>query len=462
MKKLLILLLITTSSVFFAQDISGSWTGILEVQGAKLPLVFNFTKGSDGYTATMDSPKQGATGIPFEKVSFINKKLTVSLSAAGIKYSATWISEAEFSGTFQQGNFTTPLILTRGAVETKRPQEPTKPYPYYGEDVKFTNSKDNIELAGTLTLPEKEGKFPTVILISGSGQQNRDSEILGHKPFLVIADYLTRNGIAVLRYDDRGVGESKGDPSLSTSADFANDAAAAIAYLKTRKEINIKKIGIIGHSEGGMIAPMLAANDKSIAFLVLLAGTGVAGDLLLVDQNYQVGKLSGMTEADLQEAKVVNQNIYNIVKENVTLEEAKTKLKAYFQTSIDKMSDAERPSQAVIDEALQQEVDGIANPWMRYFISYNPKENLQKLKCPVLVLNGEKDIQVSAELNTQAIAENLKAGGNKKFKVQVFPGLNHLFQHCTTCTLSEYSLLDETFAPEVLKTMTDWIQSIVK
>lgn len=461
MKKLFLLLLLTSSSILLAQDISGSWTGILEVQGAKLPLIFNFTKAADGYTATMDSPNQGAKGIPIDEVTFANKKLNVSFLEANIKFSGTWTSDAEISGTFEQGTFTSALILKKGVVETKRPQEPVKPYSYYTEDVKFTNVKENIELAGTLSLPKKEGKFPTVILISGSGQQNRDSEIMGHKPFLVIADYLTRNGIAVLRYDDRGVGESKGNPTLSTSADFANDGAAAIAYLKTRKEINPKKIGIIGHSEGGMIAPMLAANDKSLAFLVLLAGTGVPGDVLLVDQNYQVGKLSGITEAELQEAKVVNQSIYTIVKENSSLEQVKTKLKAYFQTNIDAMPEAERPSQKEIEIALEKEVNGIATPWLRYFISYNPKENLQKVKCPVLVLNGEKDIQVTPTLNTQGIVKSLEEGGNKKVNVQIFPGLNHLFQHCTTCKLEEYSLLDETFAPEVLKTMTEWIKEKV-
>lgn len=462
MKKLLILLMLATSSIVLGQDISGSWTGILEVKGAKLPLIFNFSKTDNGFTATMDSPNQGAKGIPMDAVSFVNKNLTISFATAGIKYSGTWISDVEISGTFEQGNFSSPLTLNKGIVETKRPQDPTKPYPYYTEDVKFINTKENIQLAGTLSLPKKEGKFPTVILISGSGQQNRDSEILGHKPFLVIADYLTRNGIAVLRYDDRGVGQSNGDPTLSTSADFANDAAAAIAYLKTRKEINAKKIGVIGHSEGGMIAPMLAANDKSIAFIVLLAGTGVAGDILLVDQNYEVGKLAGMTEEELQETKVVNQTIYNIVKENKPLEDIKKNLKSYFQTNIDKLPEAERPSQEEIDAVLQKEVDGIVTPWLRYFISYNPAANLQKVKCPVLVLNGEKDIQVTADLNTKAIANALKQSGNKNVEVQVFPELNHLFQHCISCKVEEYSLLDETFSPEVLKTMKDWIQQIVK
>lgn len=462
MKKTITLLLILCTSFSFAQDISGGWTGTLNVQGTELPLVFNFTKTSTGFEATMDSPKQGVKGIPVDEVTFITKKLTVEVKAAGIKYEGEWKTDTEITGNFIQGTFSAPMNLTKGVVEIIKPQEPAKPYPYYSEDVQFTNAKENISFAGTLTLPKKEGKFPVVVLISGSGQQNRDSEILGHKPFLIISDYLTRNGIAVLRYDDRGAGKSKGDPTLSTSADFANDARAAIEYLRTRKEINSNKIGIIGHSEGGMIAPMIAANDKNIAFIILLAGTGVAGDVLLVDQNYEVGKLNGLNEEQLNEAKVSNKNIYGIVKAEGSLDEVKKNLTAFFESEISKIPEAERPSKMEIETSIKQQVDGIATPWLRYFLSYDPKVNLKKVKCPVLVLNGEKDIQVTSKLNTQAIVNALKEGGNKNVKLQIFPGLNHLFQHCTTCNVAEYGQLDETFSPEVLKTMSDWILQKVK
>lgn len=462
MKKLLTLLLATCSLLSFAQDLTGGWTGTLKIQGTELPLVFNFTQTSSGYVATMDSPKQGAKGIPVEAVTFTNKQLIVEVKAAGIKYTGEWKSDTEITGTFSQGAFSAPMNLSKGVVELKRPQEPIKPYPYLSEDVTFLNSKENIQFAGTLTLPKKEGKFPAVILISGSGQQNRDSEILGHKSFLVLSDYLTRNGIAVLRYDDRGVGQSKGDPSLSTSADFANDAAAAIDYLKTRMEINTKEIGVIGHSEGGMIAPMLAAKDKNIAFLVLLAGTGVAGDVLLVDQNYNIGKEEGMTESQLEDAKVTNQTIYNIIKSDTDLSEIKKNLTAFLQSTTDKTPESERSSKEEIAIAMKNEVNSLTIPWFRYFISYNPKDNLKKVKCPVLVLNGEKDIQVSADLNAKAIEKTLKDSGNKKVTVEIFPGLNHLFQHCTTCTVAEYGALEETFSPEVLKTMSDWILQQLK
>jgi hypothetical protein len=457
MKKTITLLLILFTSFSFAQDISGGWTGTLNVQGMELPLVFNFTKTPTGFEGTMDSPKQGVKGIPIDVVTFVAKNLTVEVKAAGIKYEGEWKTDTEIAGYFVQGSFSAPMNLSKGVIEIIKPQEPTKPYPYYSEEIQFTNAKENISLAGTLTLPKKEGKFPVVVLISGSGQQNRDSEILGHKPFLIISDYLTRNGIAVLRYDDRGAGKSKGDPTLSTSEDFADDARAAIEYLRTRKEINSNKIGIIGHSEGGMIAPMIAANDKNIAFIILLAGTGVAGDVLLVDQNYEVGKLSGLNEEQLNEDKITNKNIYDIVKAEGTLDEVKNNLTAFFESEISKIPEAERPSKMEIETSIKQQVDGIATPWLRYFISYNPKENLKKVECPVLVLNGEKDIQVTSKLNTEAIVNALKEGGNRNVKLQIFPGLNHLFQHCTTCNVAEYSQLDETFSPEVLKTMSDWI-----
>ncbi len=457
MKKLLLLLLISSCSMLHAQDLSGGWTGTLTIQGMELPLVFNFTKTATGYTATMDSPKQGVKGIPVDEVTFTDKKLTVAVHAAAMKYTGEWKSATEISGTFEQGTFTSPMTFTKGVVEIIKPQEPAKPYPYYTEDVQFTNTQENISLGGTLSLPKKEGKFPAVILISGSGQQNRDSEILGHKPFLIIADYLTRNGIAVLRYDDRGAGKSEGDFNSSTSGNFANDAKAAIAFLKNRKEINSKKIGVIGHSEGGMIAPMLAAEDKNIAFIVLLAGLGVQGDVLLVDQNYEIGKQRGMTEEELQEAKIENQKVYDIVKAPGDLTTIQKNLTVHFQSNVDKIPEEERPSQAEIEASIKQQVDGIATPWLRYFLSYNPKENLKKVKCPVLVLNGDKDVQVTSKLNTEGIAAALKEGGNKNVTLQIFPNLNHLFQHCKTCDVAEYAQLDETFSPEVLKTMSDWI-----
>ena len=267
-----------------AQDITGQWNGVLKVQGMQLRVVFNVTKSGAFYTSTMDSPDQGVDGIPVTQTTFVNSTIKFEVTNARIEYNGA-LKNDEIVGTFKQGGQEFPMNLSRKTIEKeviKRPQEPTKPYSYYSEDVTFPNSKANISLAGTLTLPKKEGNYPVVILISGSGSQNRDSELLGHKPFLVISDYLTKNGIAVLRYDDRGFGQSTGDSKTATSADFATDVESAVAYLKTRKEINLKKIGLMGHSEGGIIAPMVAAKSKDISFIVLLAGTGIQGDKLLL------------------------------------------------------------------------------------------------------------------------------------------------------------------------------------
>lgn len=276
MKTLTILFtLLLSVCIVSAQEISGKWYGMLKLPGTELTIVVNISKTEAGaYTATMDSPDQGAFGIPVNSVTFENKQLELKIDALQAAYKAELV-DMVLKGTFTQMGQDLNLNLSQEEIKKPkalRPQEPQKPYPYHDEEVTFTNSKAGIKLAGTLTLPNKSGKFPAVVLISGSGPQNRDEEVFGHKPFLVLADYLTRNGIAVLRFDDRGVNLSEGDHSTATSADFATDVESAVAYLKTRSEIDHKKIGLMGHSEGGLIAPMVAAKDKSIAFIVLLAG----------------------------------------------------------------------------------------------------------------------------------------------------------------------------------------------
>lgn len=281
---LVFLITILTSITLNAQDITGEWNGLLKVQGIQLRLVFNVAKTDSGYLSTMDSPDQGANDIPVTTTTFDHPKIIFEVKNIGIEYIGELKGE-EIIGTFKQGGQEFSMDLSREEIEkvvVKRPQEPTEPYPYYSEDVTFKNATADISLAGTLTLPKKKGKYPVVILISGSGPQNRDCDLLGHKSFLVISDYLTRNGIGVLRYDDRGVEESTGDFDNATSADFATDVESAVEYLKSRKEIDKKNIGLVGHSEGGLIAPMVAAESEDIAFIVLLAGTGIQGDQLLL------------------------------------------------------------------------------------------------------------------------------------------------------------------------------------
>ena len=281
----ILLISLLTSISLTAQDITGQWNGALKIQGTQLRLVFNVTKTDNGVSSTMDSPDQGAKGIPTTTTSFKNSILKITIASAKIEYEGTLGQDNIVVGTFKQGGQSFPMNLSKEVIEKEklvRPQEPIKPYPYYSEDITFENKKAGINLAGTLTLPTKDGVFPVVILISGSGPQNRDEELLGHKPFLVLSDFLTKNGIAVLRYDDRGTAFSKGDFKTATSADFATDVESAIFYLKTRKEINKKKVGLIGHSEGGLIAPMVASKSKDVSFIVLLAGTGIQGDQILL------------------------------------------------------------------------------------------------------------------------------------------------------------------------------------
>src|SRR5690606_29142835 len=257
MKKLFTLIILMATTFAIAQDITGTWNGKLEFQGVQLRMVVNISQNEAGeYNGTMDSPDQGAKGIPLSNITFSNNSLAFSVPAAGVQYKRD-LKDGIITGTFSQAGTSLPLNLSKG-LGVNRPQEPKAPFPYYSEDITFKNEKEGITLAGTLTLPEKTGNYPAVILISGSGPSNRNEEIADHKPFLLLADHLTKNGIAVLRFDDRGVGESGGDFQKATSADFATDVEAAFKYLKTRPEINKKKIGLLGHSEGGMIAPMVA------------------------------------------------------------------------------------------------------------------------------------------------------------------------------------------------------------
>jgi len=463
MKKLLFLFALLNSIVAFSQDITGKWNGLLNVQGSKINLIFTISKTDTGYSATMDSPDQGAKDIPISKVSFENaKKLTLEIPMAGISYTAELNSSNIFIGNFNQAGTSFPMNLSRDVIKINRPQEPKAPFSYYSENITFQNKKENFTLAGTLTLPKKEGKFPVVILITGSGAQNRDSELLGHKPFLLIADYLTKNGIGVLRYDDRGVAESKGDRTNATSKDFSEDVLAAVEYLKTRKDVNLKKIGLIGHSEGGTIAPMVAANSKDISYIVLLAGTGIPGDELLKQQTYLIGKASGMSEADLETAQKLNAEIYQIIKSETDPKIAKEKLSPILESQFNALPEAQRPPADQVKLIVAQQVNEVASPWMQYFLNYDPRLILKDVKCPVLILNGEKDLQVPAQANTEAIKNALQKAGNKNVTVTVFPGLNHLFQECETGSFEEYEKIEQTFSPVALQSISSWISQQTK
>jgi pimeloyl-ACP methyl ester carboxylesterase len=449
-KPFLILISFLFSLSIKAQDITGEWNGILKVQGIQLRIVFNITKTENGYSTIMDSPDQGAKNIPVTSTSYENSKLKLTITNATIEYTGKLI-ENTINGTFKQAGQEFPLDFSKEIVQKKpvvRTQEPKRPYFYYSEEVTFENIKDTISLAGTLTLPKKEGgDYPVVILISGSGTQNRDSELLGHKPFLLISDYFTKKGIAVLRFDDRGVALSKGNFKTATTLDFASDVESAIAYLKTRKDINKNKIGLVGHSEGGIIAPIVASKTKDVKFIVLLAGTGISGNQLLLLQQELIAKVSGVPKLEIEKNRIINSKLFEMVIKSNDNKSLKTDLVNYLTESFINTN----PKNNVDEKFVSGQVNQLTSPWMQYFIKHNPAIILEKVKCSVLAVNGEKDLQVPPKENLNAIKNALEKGGNNKSTIIEFPNLNHLFQECKTGSPSEYAEIEQTFSPIALE-----------
>ncbi|MEI6754050.1 MAG: acyl-CoA thioester hydrolase/BAAT C-terminal domain-containing protein [Paludibacter sp.] len=463
--KILIINFILTSLNMMAQDATGEWNGALKVGGMQLRLVFHVTKTDKGYSATMDSPDQGQKNIPMSKATFENKTLTIEMAAARISYTGTLVTTDSINGTFSQAGQNFPMNLTRKLIkkqEVKRPQEPLKPYPYYSEEVIFENTKENISLAGTLTLPTKEGRFPVVVLITGSGPQNRDEELMGHKPFLVITDYLTRNGIGVLRFDDRGCFASKGNFKTATTNDFAMDVESAVNYLKTRKEIDQNHIGLIGHSEGGIIAPIVASKNKDVSFIVLMAGTGVSGGDILLKQQEDIGRINGIEESSIKLTRDINKDVYQKISQISDTAKLSIELRTYLKSRIKDVPAKDIPKDMKEDDMLNAQLTATLNPWMLNFIRYNPASTLEKVKCSVLALNGDKDLQVCSKINLPAIEIALKKGGNTHYTIKELPGLNHLFQECKTGSPSEYAEIEQTVSPKTLETMTSWIKTICR
>ena len=388
----------------------GSWSGKLDVGAMSLTLVLHL-KQADGYVkASLDSPDQGAKDIPAVKEYLSDDSVAVKVESIGMTYRAR-LKDGTLDGTFMQNGLKLPLVLTKGVPEVKRPQSPQPPYPYETEEVTFRNEADGATLAGTLTWPmgyDKKQKPTVVLFVTGSGQQNRDEEVFEHKPFLVIADYLARQGIATLRYDDRATGASVGgDVVNATSEDFMRDAAAGLEYLHSRKAFG--KMGILGHSEGGLIAFMLGAKKKT-DFIISLAGPGVRGDTLLAAQNNRILELSG------------------------------------------------QPAGITVEMLRQQVATTEQTPWLQWFIDYNPSTDIRQTRCPVFALNGNRDCQVISSLNLTAIQRQLPS--SKQNLIKEYPGLNHLFQHSTTGIATEYSQIEETISLEVLQDIAQWILSL--
>ena len=465
MKKLILTiytLLIAMST--FGQDITGQWNGVLKVQGTQLRLVINISQNGEGYTSTLDSPDQGAAGIPVTSTSFEDSVLKFAVTNLGVTYSGTLNNDGVINGTFTQMGQSLPLNLSREQVDREelvRPQEPTEPYPYYSEEVSFRNPIDSISLAGTLTLPSREGKHPVVVMITGSGPQNRNEELLGHKPFLVIADHLTRKGIGVLRFDDRGTAYSTGDFQAATSEDFARDVLSAVAFLKKRHDIDHNNIGLVGHSEGGLIAPMVAAQTKDIAFIVMLAGPGITGYDILLQQSELIAKANGTDEGELQAQLALLKAGLDIIVNGNELVDIRSDLRDFMQKELNENPEV-LPEGMEVDNYVSSTVNRLGTPWFQYFLKYDPASSLVQVTCPVLAINGEKDLQVPSKVNLDAIKKYLEKAGNKDFVAKELPNLNHLFQECTTGSPNEYAEIEQTFAPTALLEISNWILEKVK
>jgi len=466
MKKIIlatIVMLFAITLTVGQEEITGKWNGVLNIPGSQLRLVLDIEKTNTGFMSTLYSLDQGGQPIPVTTTTFENSILIFKVVAIGASYQGKLVG-ASIKGDFIQGGLNLPLVLSREEskkVLLKRPQEPQEPFSYYSEEVTFKNEKAAISLSGTLTLPRKEGKYPAVILITGSGPQDRNEELAGHKPFLVISDYLTKKGIAVLRYDDRGFGKSTGDFKAAISEDFAVDVESAISYLKTRKEIHKNKIGLVGHSEGGLIAPMVAAKSKDVNFIVLLAGPGIPGDQLLLLQGELIEKAMGRTAAEIKSSKEMKNELFKMITNSKDVNTLKKEMNDYLLVAL-KNDTSDIPKGMSVQKFVSNQIKALTNLWMINFIKYDPAIALEKVKCAVLAVNGEKDLQVPPKENLGAISSALKKGGNKKVTLIAFPKLNHLFQESETGSPMEYEVIEETFSEEALAKIAAWIQKQVK
>ncbi len=462
---LLVLFLLPTLQAQQESPFQGSWEGNLQVGAESLALVFNIEPTPAGtWACLLDVPQQGAKGLIASEVNINGPQLLVQYAPLNANYQGQIDSSGQrISGTWSQNGQNFPLQLNRlnegqSPTSMQRPQTPQAPFPYTSSDEKFINPQaDSIRLAGTLTLPPGEGPFPAAILLSGSGPQNRDEEILGHQPFWIIADYLTRKGIAVFRYDDRGVAESEGDFVLATSQDFASDAKAALHHLQQHPKIAAKQIGFIGHSEGGVIAPMIASQQEEVAFMILLAAPGVPLSDVLQKQAALIAKAEGVPTEIIQRDSSFNAQVFKVIRGNSEEAKVEEALLTVLARAYEALLPEEQTAAGSLYEFQSKTIARLRSPWMNFLLNYEPSSALEKVRCPVLALNGDRDLQVEAEQNLPAIEAALELGPCNDFEIKTLAGLNHLFQHSETGKPSEYGKLEESFAEGVLEVMGEWL-----
>ncbi|MBE0663488.1 MAG: alpha/beta fold hydrolase [Bacteroidales bacterium] len=447
----------------FSQNLFGVWHGYAKNPDNKeILFVFLFENSQNGLTSTMAIPTFDVSGIKPKTTAYENGKLNIDGSNVGMNYEGKLNETTNLiEGTYAEDGVLLALTLKKGnpkMPKMKRPQEPVKPYPYYEEQVVFENREAGIKLSGTFTRPNQKGKYPVVVLISGSGRHDRDGSMMSHRPFLVLSDYLTRKGIAVLRYDDRGFGESTGDFSKATTADFAQDVISAVQYLKSRNDINPDQIGLIGHSEGGIIAPFAANQTKDISFIVTLAATGISGSEVSVMQSKSLRPFPVQDEEAFEDN--VRQSI-KIASSSKEISEKRKELLAHNNTYLTPILKSIGATDENITKFIQNETESVLKPWSIYFYNYNPANEFEKLQIPVLSLNGSKDQQVDAAINQNAIRNALIKGGNKNYTIVALENLNHLFQECKTGNMTEYKEIEQSMSPTALSEISNWILEII-
>jgi pimeloyl-ACP methyl ester carboxylesterase len=445
------------ASTFPNGEIEGIWQGTLKFSGMELRIVFTISRSPDNtFTATYDVPEQNATDVPVDKITFNNRDVRLEIIPIDGVYNGKLSEDGtKIDGNWTQSGMTLPLVLecTNTKFEIKRPQEPKEPFPYRTEEVVFKNIDAGVTLAGTLT--------PAVLLLSGSGAQDRDEAAFGHRPFLVLADYLTRRRIAVLRVDDRGVGGSTGDFDKATAKDYASDAMACVTYLKIRKEINHELIGLVGHSEGGMIAPMVAVQSPDISFIVLIASPGLAIKKMEYSEQARTLKAEGASDGLIARNRAVQESLFAVINQETDSKVVKDEFTSIITGFFKGFGEEERKIIGISEENLEVHIHDqfqrLHSPWFRYYLNYDPGAVLKKVSCPVLAVNGEKDVQVTPKENLKAITRALKAGGNKNYTVKELSNLNHLLQTAETGNISEYGKIEETMSPTALQIIGDWI-----
>ncbi len=444
------------------QDIlPGTWEGTFTMQGTEYTVRFSLQENEDGsFIGAFSLPQQTQALFIFDEIE-IDEDGVITFQASSIQagYTATLRAvqdsqQITLSGTWKHAGSQAELTMQPRQFDTltriERPQDPARPYPYHEKEVVFPNVREDFELAGTLTYPEGAGPFPVVILISGSGSHDRNEEIFGHRPFLVLADHLTRNGIAVLRYDDRGVGGSGGESETADSYDLSIDAESALDYLlEHHRDIISDEIGLVGHSEGGIIAPMVADRRNEISFLILLAGPGQQGDQVLLSQTRAILEAQSLPESLVETTLTTNRAIYSLLMEEDNEDKLQTKITQIMR------------SVGIPEDQIRQQLPSILLPWFRFFLSYDPGEVLTRLSVPVLALGGSLDLQVLAEENIPRIEAHLEAGESPQVTTKIYEGLNHLFQPAQTGMVDEYGTIPITIAPQVLEDISQWIWAIL-